>query len=219
MIALIYAGNCFGVPLCNIGQSGVLVWILASIGIVHGLTFMTLTIATRRLLTEWRPLLLSHLLFFTAVSIYFYNAIASMTTPPVNWGYPRTVEGFFHLLSRGQFEKCHPTDNLARYATQIPIYWHALSLHIGYFFLLPIVVLAFFLRRMESPGRRWILGLFLLYLSLSFLFLVLLNPSPDRQTAGLIMPFFIAAHLIVALFVGYGLVFVQCLLSRSNLRK
>ena len=30
----------------------------------------------------------------------------------MQWGYPRTVEGFFHALSRGQYEQAHPTDIL-----------------------------------------------------------------------------------------------------------
>ena len=44
------------------------------------------------------------------VSFYLYEPISGMTDPPMQWGYPRTVEGFFHALSRGQYEKANPTN-------------------------------------------------------------------------------------------------------------
>ena len=37
------------------------------------------------------------------VAVYLYEPISCMTVPPMQWGYPRTVEGFFHALSRGQY--------------------------------------------------------------------------------------------------------------------
>ena len=36
--------------------------------------------------------------------------LAGMTNPPMQWGYPRTVEGFIHAFTRGQYEKTNPTD-------------------------------------------------------------------------------------------------------------
>ena len=45
------------------------------------------------------------ILWMLGVSFYFYEPISGMTDPPMQWGYPRTVEGFFHALSRGQYEQ------------------------------------------------------------------------------------------------------------------
>ena len=42
------------------------------------------------------------------VAFYGYMPISSDTNPPMNWGYPRTWEGFKHALSRGQYEKIAP---------------------------------------------------------------------------------------------------------------
>lgn len=45
------------------------------------------------------------------VSFYAYMPIVSdLRNPPMNWGYPRTWEGFKHAISRGQYEKISPTD-------------------------------------------------------------------------------------------------------------
>lgn len=41
-------------------------------------------------------------------SFYFYMPLASETNPPMNWGYPKTWEGFKHAVSRGQYEKIVP---------------------------------------------------------------------------------------------------------------
>lgn len=42
-------------------------------------------------------------------AFYVFMPIASDVCPPMNWGYPRTWEGFKHALSRGQYEKISPT--------------------------------------------------------------------------------------------------------------
>lgn len=42
-------------------------------------------------------------------AFYFFMPIAGDVCPPMNWGYPRTWEGFKHALSRGQYEKISPT--------------------------------------------------------------------------------------------------------------
>jgi hypothetical protein len=41
-----------------------------------------------------------------------------MTNPPSNWGYAREVGGFFHLVTRGQFEHLYPTDSLGKFGEQ-----------------------------------------------------------------------------------------------------
>ena len=49
-------------------------------------------------------------LWALGVSFYLYMAVSGMTNPPMQWGYPRTVEGFFHAISRGQYEQPNPTN-------------------------------------------------------------------------------------------------------------
>src|SRR5207247_1571896 len=57
-----------------------------------------LIIKTRRCFTEWKVVLACCIAFLLGLLPNFYLPIASMTNPPMNWGYPRTVEGFFHVL-------------------------------------------------------------------------------------------------------------------------
>ena len=71
-----------------------------------------LSLRTKKLGTEWKAVLFMGLLWLVGASFYFYEPIAGMTDPPMQWGYPRTVDGFFHALSRGQYEKANPTDVL-----------------------------------------------------------------------------------------------------------
>lgn len=45
------------------------------------------------------------------VAFYVYMPIVSdLRNPPMNWGYPRTWEGFKHAITRGQYEKIAPSD-------------------------------------------------------------------------------------------------------------
>jgi len=60
------------------------------------------------LFTRWRAVFVTVALVLCGLSFYFYTAVVSMTNPPGNWGYARTLEGFIHMLSRGQFERLQP---------------------------------------------------------------------------------------------------------------
>ena len=63
--------------------------------------------------------------YFIAASIFAgllfhgYMAISSEQNPPMNWGYPRTPQGFEHALSRGQYEKISIKANWDRIVAQL----------------------------------------------------------------------------------------------------
>ncbi len=59
------------------------------------------------------------------VSFYIYMPIVSdLRNPPMNWGYPRTWEGFKHAITRGQYEKIVPTNLFApRFLKQLGGYF------------------------------------------------------------------------------------------------
>jgi tetratricopeptide (TPR) repeat protein len=66
----------------------------------------------RRLFTEWKRIIISGLLVILGLSFYVgYMPVSSEQNPPMNWGYPRTKEGFFHAVGRGQYERIDPIAN------------------------------------------------------------------------------------------------------------
>jgi thioredoxin-like negative regulator of GroEL len=72
------------------------------------------------------------------LAVYVFMPLASETNPPINWGYPRTWEGFVHAISRGQYEKITPTDIFSsRFIQQIGGYMTDLRVK----FTLPIAIL------------------------------------------------------------------------------
>lgn len=74
------------------------------------------------------------------LGIYLFMPIASDFNPPMNWGYPRTWEGFKHALSRGQYEQIVPTDIFSMtFVHQIGSYLKDLRFQ----FTLPIAILGF----------------------------------------------------------------------------
>lgn len=185
-----------------------------SIGFISTAACATLIIKTRRLLGRWRVALVSATMFVLGVTSYFYVPLASMTTPPVNWGYARTVTGFFHLLTRGQYERIQPTETTAKLLQQVQIYGQITASQFG----LPYVLLALIpfcvLSRIHSRQRAWILGLSGVFLCLTILVPMLVNPSSDRQSRDVYAVFFSASHIVLALWTGYGVVLGCSLLSR-----
>jgi tetratricopeptide (TPR) repeat protein len=167
---------------------------------------------------HWRKAVASFLAFMLGVSFYLYMPLSSMTNPPLNWGYPRTVGGFVHAFTRGQYERIRPTAGVGRNVAEKTISWvTTYSKQVKYilidgpieefnfgFLLLAFIPLLFY-RKLQPRERAWLLGLIAFYIVLGPFLLELFNPAPDRQSLSLNKPFFIASHFIIALAIGYGL--------------
>ncbi len=176
---------------------------LIGVGSILGCGY--LIFKTEALLTEWKAVLICGLAVALGASFYLYMPLASMTNPPMNWGYPRTEEGFLHALKRGQYGDITPTSSISSFIGQLWIYargameeFHPVYLFIG---LVPF----FFFRWMQKRERAWLFGLSGIFLCLSVIMLVLLNPSPDRQSQDLNRVFFTASHTVVAIAIGCGM--------------
>ncbi len=88
------------------------------------------------------------------VSVYAYMPIVSdLRNPPMNWGYPRTWEGFKHAISRGQYERISPSDIFSiRFIHQIGTYLADLRLNFTLFVTL-IAFLPFTVWRLKFSNR------------------------------------------------------------------
>ena len=139
----------------------------------------------------------------------FYMPIASMTNPPMNWGYAREFNGFVHVLSRGQYESTRPTDSFARLIDQIVnLFLDGAREEFTLLFLAVALTVLFFYRKMQHRERSWIVGLSSIFMGLSLLLLILLNPGTDQLSKDLTKVFFTASHLMIAMGIGYGLALI-----------
>lgn len=83
----------------------------------------------------------SFLFAMMGLAVYAFMPLSSETNPPMNWGYPRTFEGFKHAIFRGQYEKIAPTPIFSwRFVQQL---WAYLADLRGTF-TLPITLIAAF---------------------------------------------------------------------------
>jgi hypothetical protein len=160
---------------------------------------------TRRLGTEWKTSLFCLLIFAMCFAIQWYAPLASMTNPPVNWAYPRTVEGFKHLLGRGQYENYNPVGELGVYLEQLRMMARVAAEDIGWPYL-PFAAIPF-IAVFRSNGfiRRFLIGLVAMFLCTGPLMIAMLNPALDRQSVGFTKPFFLSAYVIFAIWIGIGL--------------
>ncbi len=150
--------------------------------------------------------------FLAGAAFYFYMPLASMTNPPMNWGYPRTWEGFIHAFTRGQYEKTNPSSNPLILIQQVTMYFQGAREEFNWANLLVALVPFGFLPQMKSRERGWLIGLSGIYATLAFLLLILLNPGITKQDRELVKVFFTSSHTIIALGVGYGLAIIGALL-------
>jgi tetratricopeptide (TPR) repeat protein len=178
------------------------------VGICSVVATIWLAIRTEKLLTEWKSCIIMGVMWMLGVSFYFYMPISGMTDPPMQWGYPRTVEGFFHALSRGQYETAHGLDIFSdpqRFVFQLWYIVQGLADSFSWVYMFVGILPFLFIMKMHKRERSWIIGVTSVYICVSVLLGILLNVSPDRQSSDLNKVFYTASHGLFAMMIGYGL--------------
>ena len=151
------------------------------------------------------------------VSFYAYMPIVSdLRNPPMNWGYPRTWEGFKHAIMRGQYEAI---------AFQMPT-WAGIK---GYYRdvlvqftdLLALLALVPFAaghwivaKAKRKSFWQWMIAAAACFLMMSVLLIGLANVKGDVQDGFIQKVKFISSHAMIALWIGYGLVFAAVVLAK-----
>ncbi len=189
---------------------------LVSLGALIG--FLKLAWPTRKTEGEWHVMLVCGVCWLLGAAFYFYMPLAGMSNPPMQWGYPRTVEGFVHAFTRGQYEKANPTDIIGdpmRFVTQLQMLGTGIVEEFNWVFVFLALVPFLFFRYLHKRERAWIVGITAIYLCLGVLLLILLNPPPDRAAQDLVRVFFGASHSLIALMVGYGMTLVAAYMATN----
>ena len=167
---------------------------------------------------EWKSVVFMGVAWLAAVMVYFYEPISCMTCPPMQWGYPRTVEGFFHALSRGQYGSGEGTDifhDPSRFFFQLWYIVQGLTESFSWVYLFIGLLPILFLAKMHRRERAWILGLIAIYFWLSVVMVIMLNVTPDRSSTELNKVFFTASQALFAILIGYGITILAAYMATS----
>ena len=151
------------------------------------------------------------LIWCLGVSVYFYEPISCMTDPPMQWSYPRTVEGFFRGLSRDQYGSEIGTDlltNPRQFLFQLYYLADGLSESFNWALLFVGLIPFLFLTKMARQERNWIIGVTGIYFWISVMLVIMLDVSADRSTSELNKVFFTASHALFAMMIGYGITII-----------
>ncbi|MBM3890421.1 MAG: tetratricopeptide repeat protein [Verrucomicrobia bacterium] len=140
------------------------------------------------------------------LAFYCYSPLASSTNPPMNWGYTRDKDGFWHHLTRGQYEKVKIGRSFDVFLNQLTFFFNELHSQYTLLFLLTGLGALMWLFDADRRSRLWIVftaaGLFFTW----FLFIFLANPTLDRAVAFNNRVFFIPTHAAFCVWIGYGMV-------------
>ncbi|MCC7374308.1 MAG: DUF2723 domain-containing protein [Verrucomicrobiales bacterium] len=171
--------------------------------------------------TEIIPASISLGMWILGAALYFYMPVTGSTNPPLNWGYPRTWDGFVHAFTRGQYEKTNPSLDPGKIFEQVLMLFEGAVEEFNLVYLLIALVPFLFWARLRKSEKGWMMGLSAIYVCLAFLLLWLLNPNTDRQSRELTKVFFTASHVIIAMGFGYGLALLGAVLAveYKNARK
>lgn len=214
-LGALFLGATDYLPQFNSGQKLFLIFIVTVP--VCGV-FIYLVKKTWAYSREWFRVLVCGLLWICGAAFYFYEPIACMTDPPMEWAYPRTVQGFIHAITRGQYSPINPTAGVGNnifekigsffsiYGMQLWRYLEGTAQQFTLFSLLLIVLIILVYRLLKRRERVWLLGLTAMYMCMGPFLVLLLNFSPDRQSIAISAPLFALGHVFIAMFVAYGLV-------------
>ena len=151
--------------------------------------------------------------FFTQLGASFYAympIVSDLRNPPMNWGYPRTWEGFKHALMRGQYEAIG--FQLPTWAGIMGYFKDVLVQFTDVLALLALVPFAAGHWIVKKENRKafwsWMIPAVVCFLLMSVLLIGLANVKGDVQDGFIQKVKFISSHAMIALWIGYGLVFV-----------
>ncbi|MDZ8119815.1 protein O-mannosyl-transferase family [Pontiella agarivorans] len=154
------------------------------------------------------------LVMFIGLGFYFYMAFSSDQNPPINWGYPRTWQGFMHAITRGQYERVKLAHVFTpRFLEQVGTYLMDLRSQ----FLWPIAILAIvpfgFIWKTGKRNIGWFVTTLTAFLSVGLVFMILQNPKTDIQSLFIGRVQYIQSHAIYVIWLGYGILFLMASLE------
>lgn len=187
-------------------------WI--TIGIALLLTPAIIWVFARSIFTEWRRVLPMFLFLFLGLSLFIYMPIASDFNPPMNWGYPRTWEGFRHAVTRGQYQALAPALSPTAFKNQIIEFLSQLEDQFP--FPLPLLALIplFYFRHIWRKHWPWLLGMLFAFAVTGPGMMVILNPGHDVQSLFIAQVQFVQSTAIYAVWIGYGFLFALAFIER-----
>lgn len=147
------------------------------------------------------------LLLLAGLIPYVYLPLASDHNPPMNMGYARTWEGFWHVVQRGQYEALAPLDPFAHplvFVRDLAWYFRLAAAQ----FTAPLVALALvpvlgmpWLNRRARPAVLLILAAFFCF---AVVVIVGDNPQMDIQNTWVARVVFLPSFALLALLIGVG---------------
>jgi hypothetical protein len=195
----------FLMPLANGAADPIDKWLGLIASMPVAVAALVTIALTRRAGSEWKAALRCITLFLLGLACFFYLPVASMMNPPVNWAYPRTVDGFFHCITRGQYEILHPTGNLGQFSRQLWAVAKDTGKAFGWYYVMFAFVPFCFLHQIQSDARKWMLSLTVVFLFVGPFLIAMLNPSAEKQSMDFLRPYWTAMYVVLAVWAGLGM--------------
>jgi tetratricopeptide (TPR) repeat protein len=154
------------------------------------------------------------LVMLIGLAFYLYMPFSSDQNPPINWGYPRTWQGFMHAITRGQYERVKLAHVFTpRFLQQIGTYLMDLRSQfygpIAIFGAIPFL----FCGKVGKRNLAWLATTLVAFLSVGIIFMILQNPKTDIQNLFIGRVQYIQSHAIFVTWLGYGILFFMAYLE------
>ena len=228
LCSFVKRGLCFAIPVAALHLAA---FTLLKHGAMNGLThpqswWFWWPIAWNFVLLGMTWVMLPHgrsvagAAFFAQLGVSFYAympIVSDLRNPPMNWGYPRTWEGFKHAIQRGQYEaigfQVPSWGQITNYFEDVRVQFTDLLIP---FAIVPFAAGHWIVKKTNRKAFwQWMIPALVCFFLMSFLLIALANVKGDLQDGFIQKVKFISSHAMLALWIGYGLVFAAvCLVTR-----
>ncbi|MCF7817833.1 MAG: DUF2723 domain-containing protein [Kiritimatiellales bacterium] len=154
------------------------------------------------------------LVMLVGLAFYLYMPFSSDQNPPINWGYPRTWQGFMHAITRGQYERVKLAHVFTpRFLQQIGTY--LMDLRSQFYWLIAVLAAVpfFFCGKVGKRNLAWLGTTLIAFLSVGIVFMILQNPKSDIQNLFIGRVQYIQSHAIYVIWLGYGILMLMAWLE------
>jgi tetratricopeptide (TPR) repeat protein len=147
------------------------------------------------------------LLFFSALTLYLYLPIRSLTNAPLDWGNPENFKNFLDHILRRQY------GSLSKQPHSFPLFFRQLGTYLKSLSSqwTPYVGLIGILGAWRSfkENKRLFLTILLIFLSLSLVTVYLINFKLEREVLNAAEVFYIPSYIMFSLWIGIGLSYLS----------
>jgi tetratricopeptide (TPR) repeat protein len=207
---------CMAIPGSMVRQGGFSGSVLGGLALGAMVWLFFLWRSGPGLMRQWRAVLMIAGSVVAGLLVYVCEPLASLTNPPMNWGYTHTWQGFEQHILRSQYGAVQTERTLLQLWAQLNVLLYNVQAEFNIVFAVLGLAVWFFFRELTRFSRDWLWFLLVAFLSFGLGFMFLSNPPYERLWTFTNRVFFLPVYCVYAMWIGYSVILLLVFVLRRR---